>query len=104
MGCTSSDAAKATAPGQPGAKGGEVIEVTYFAMGHGRADPIKQLLSHAGANWKFHGETPESWAARKEAGKTAEFGALPIIKHGGRTFDLTVPAMRCLAMQLGYYP
>ena len=62
------------------------------------------MLAHAGANWKFHGETMESWGARKSSGKTAEFGALPIIKQGDKTFDLSIPSLRVLAMQLGYYP
>ena len=102
MGCTSSDAGTVNQPGK-GAKN-ELIEVTYFNIGHGRADPIKQMLAHANANWKFHGETFETWGARKSSGKTAEFGALPIIKQGDKTYDLSIPSMRVLAMQLGYYP
>ena len=55
MGCTSSDAGTATNP-QAG-KGGmsnDVIEVSYFGIGHGRASGIKLMLAHCGANWKFN--------------------------------------------------
>ena len=62
------------------------------------------MLVHSGVKWTFHGETFETWGARKKAGKTGEFGALPIIKKGNRTLDLSIPSLRSLGMELGYYP
>ena len=82
----------------------ELIELTYFDFGYGRADPLVQLLVHTDANWQYKGETFESWGARKQKGQTAEFGALPIVKKGNRTFDLSIPALRSLGMEFGYYP
>ena len=41
--------------------GKDVVELTYFDMGYGRADPITQLLVHANADWKFKPESMESW-------------------------------------------
>ena len=64
MGCNSSTAANASGPGGAPAKG-EIIEVSYFGQGHGRVDPIKQMLDHSGAKWKFMPETFESWVPRK---------------------------------------
>ena len=101
MGCANETS---TASANPGAPPSKLIEVTYFGLGYGRVDPIVQMLQHSGANWKFHAETFETWGPRKASGKTAEFGALPIIKIGQREFDLSIPALRSLAMQLGYYP
>jgi glutathione S-transferase len=82
----------------------EVIEVTFLGFGNGRADPIIQLLAHAGVNWKKNGLTPEEWGARKGAGETAEFGVMPIVKHGDTQYDLSLPALRRVAIKLGYYP
>ena len=62
------------------------------------------MLDHAGAKWKFCPETFESWGPRKAAGKTGEFGGLPIIKRGNMQIDLTVPSLRALGMEFGYYP
>lgn len=101
MGCANETATSSQAPGAPPS---QLIEVTYFGLGYGRVDPIIQMLEHAGSNYKFHPETFEAWGPRKAAGKTAEFGALPIVKIGKREFDLSIPALRSLAMQLGYYP
>ena len=101
MGCANESAAAGASPGAPPSA---LIEVTYFGFGFGRVDPLKQMLTHAGANWKFHGETFESWGPRKAAGNTAEFGGLPIVKIGQRQFDQSLPAMRSLALQFGYYP
>lgn len=102
MGCANESATAGASPGAPPPN--SLIEVTYFGFGFGRVDPIKHLLVHANANWKFHGETFETWGARKAAGKHAEFGALPIVKIGQREFDQSLPAMRSLALQFGYYP
>ena len=49
MGCDSSDAGTAMAPG--GAPGGK-LQVYYFAGFYGRVDPIRQMLNHAGADWE----------------------------------------------------
>ena len=76
MGCTNEPAAQQAAVGSaPNAK----VEITYFGMGWGRADPITQLLAHAGANYEVKGLDFAEWGQRKAAGKTAEFGAMPIV-------------------------
>ena len=62
------------------------------------------MLTHAKVAWKKNGLTQDEWVARKTSGKTAEFGALPIVNMGNQEFDLSLPAMRRLAMSYGYYP
>merc|ERR1712010_195285 len=62
------------------------------------------MLDHAGANWEFEPINPPDWPAIKASGKTGEFKGFPFIKKGDRTIDLCVPALRCVAMELGYYP
>ena len=132
MGCGSSDAGRAATPGAPPMQqqqmmqqnnmqggqqmqmqqkqqmqmqtGGGEIEITYFGFGNGRAGPLQFLLTQAKAPWKKNGLTFEEWGARKSSGKHAEFGALPIVNTGKAEFDLSIPAMRRLAMTYGLYP
>ena len=124
MGCTSSSAGQASGPGSAPAAAGktgaaagtkaaskDLIEVSYFGTfgplpnpPYARVDPFKQMLSHAGANWKFNGIKDTEWAAVKASGNTGEFGAMPFVKQGGQTYDLSIPALRRLAQQFGYYP
>ena len=44
---------------------GKKVEVEYFAMGYGRADPIRMLLGLKKIDYEYVGHTFESWGALK---------------------------------------
>ena len=93
MGCDSSDAGTAMAPG--GAPGGK-LQVYYFAGFYGRVDPIRQMLNHAGADWEDIGVSQDDWPAMKVSGAAGEFGAMPFAKKDNMKIDLSLPVLRAL--------
>ena len=103
MGCTSSTAAGAGNPGSVGKKGGKIV-MEYFNIGHGRGSSLEFLLAHAKADWEKNGIAFEDWPAKKQSGKTGEFGAMPIIYQDGGAYDCSIPTLRKLAAAHGYYP
>ena len=118
MGCGSSDAGSAGAPSAPPAQkaksstgagskktsmGGQIV-MEYFNVGHGRGSSLEFCLAHAKVDWKKNPISFEEWPAKKSSGKTGEFGAMPIIYHNGNKYDCSVPTLRRLCMQFGYYP
>ena len=62
------------------------------------------MCAHSGRNWVFKGIKAADWPGIKGSDEVGEFRGLPIIKTKNKTFDLSLPAMRALATDLGYYP
>ena len=85
-------------------KSDDVIEISYFDLGHGRASALKLMCAQSGRNWVFKGIKQADWPGIKGSDEVGEFKGLPIVKTKNKTFDLSIPAMRALATDLGYYP
>ena len=84
----------------------ESIKLEYFGDCYGRVDPIRQMLEHKGASYKFIGYTQESWGEMKENGGTAhlEMGGLPIAHYGGHQGrQQTMAVLRSLGCAHGFY-
>ncbi len=77
------------------------IKMHYFDA-YGRAESMRMLLEHAGANWEDNVLAGESFAAFKEAGH-AEFSQLPVLEMEGRFYAQSTAALRLLGNKFGYY-
>lgn len=60
----------------------EVVKIEYFKV-HGRAEPLRVLLHHAGVQYAEPGISIPTWVYRKSMGQTGEMGALPIVSYQG---------------------
>lgn len=105
--CESSDDLR-PATAQPGevarpGKNDEKITITYFEGGHGRPDPIQQLLEHKGVPYERRNISQEAWGEKKARGDTGEMGQLPVVVTKGREMQQTVATLRALGVEYGYY-
>ena len=100
MGCNTSTTASAPAPaGRAGKKASipGTVDITYFNVGKGRADPLEQLVAHAGQSWK---RTSVGFGE----GPTSEFGTgLPQTEINGKKYGQLGATLRYLGQRLGYY-
>ena len=60
----------------------ETVKIEYFKA-HGRAEPLRVMLHHAGADYVEQGVSFPTWVYRKSVGNTGEMGALPIVTYQG---------------------
>ena len=83
MGCNTSTTASAPAPsGRAGKKASipGTVDISYFNVGKGRADPLEQMCAHAGQSWKRSLFAPGQ-------GPTSEFGTgLPQTDVNGKKY------------------
>ena len=63
MGCNAS--CEVVQPSKEAAPEAERIKLEYFEDGHGRAEPIRFLLHHAGVDFEDVLLTQEEWIERK---------------------------------------
>ena len=76
----------------------------YFADGHGRAEPIRFLLYHAGVDFDDSLLTQEEWVERKQfSDNVGEFGKLPLLTAKGRPLGQSMSILRSLGIKHGYY-
>ena len=86
------------------AMGGKKVEVEYFAMGYGRADPIRMLLGLKKIDYEYVGHTFESWGALKGSGKGGEFNGLPRVRApNGMEYGQSLAILRSLGAKNGLY-
>ena len=78
------------------------IIIEYFDA-HGRPEPIRALLHHAGVPFSNDSVSLPGWAWRKTVGSTGEFGGLPIVRYQGRQMQQTGAILRALGTERGYY-
>ena len=90
--------------GSGAAMGGKKVEVEYFAMGYGRADPIRMLLGLKKIDYEYVGHTFESWGALKGSGKGGEFNGLPRVRAAnGQEYGQSLAILRSLGAKNGLY-
>ena len=77
-------------------------EVEYFE-GHGRAEPIRMLLSHAGCKFTNKYIKMEDWPQLKQDKKLYPSGGLPVLVIDGERHFETMACLRSAAIRLGYY-
>ena len=78
------------------------IVLSYFDV-YGRAEPVRMMLSHAKVDFVDDRIAFEAWPALK----MSKFGGggLPMITlNNGKMIGQTMPILRLLARQYGYYP
>ena len=61
----------------------ETVKIEYFNKIHGRAEPLRVLLHHAGVQYVDAGIRIPTWVYRKSMGNTGEMGQLPIVSYQG---------------------
>lgn len=76
----------------------DVVQISYFKAGHGRAEPIRALLHHANVQWTEAPIGLPTWLVRKSTGNTGEFGALPIVSYKGMQMQQTGAILRALGV------
>ena len=83
---------------------GKKVEVEYFCMGYGRADPIRMLLGLKKIEYEYVGHTFESWGALKGSGKGGEFNGLPRVRSvTGKEYGQSLAILRSLGAKNGLY-
>ena len=67
---------------------------------HGRAEPLKLMLSHSKVEFEELLVSAEDWNARKASGQV---GGLPIVYYKGEELQQTKAIMRSFGIRLGFY-
>jgi len=63
----------------------EKVGIEYFSDLHGRPEPLRAMLFHAGSEWTTDNVNFVSWKTyRIPFRKTGEMGQLPIIHYKGK--------------------
>ncbi len=81
----------------------EKICIEYFTDIHGRAEPLRCLLSHAQIEWEEKGVNMAGWVWRKTTKNTGEMGQLPIIHYQGKDMQQFGAVLRAIGVEKGYY-
>lgn len=76
--------------------------LVYFNV-YARAEPMRMMLKHAGADFKDERVSFEDWPAIKAAGKYPG-GTLPVWHQDGQWFMESKAILRYIGVQHGYYP
>lgn len=77
------------------------IKIHYFGM-HGRAEPIRMLLSHAKVEYEDLRFSFEEFGKAKAEGKY-EFGQVPAVEVDGVMYVQSQAILRSLGQKYGYY-
>ena len=75
------------------------IQVEYFAMGYGRADPIRFLLHLKELPYEYIGHTFETWGKVKGSGQGGEFNGLPRVRVNGKEFGQSLAILRSIGVR-----
>ena len=78
------------------------VEVEYFE-GHGRAEPIRMMLSISGVEYPNKYIDNDEWLTLKQNKKLYPTGGLPVVSINGKRYFETMATLRSLAMGLGIY-
>jgi glutathione S-transferase len=78
------------------------LKLHYFD-GMGRMEPIRQLLTHAKAEYEEVKYSFEEYGKAKASG-IFEWGQVPAIEHEGNLYTQTQAMFRFLGSMHGYYP
>ena len=79
------------------------VKIEYFSGGHGRAEPLRVLLHHAGVPFTDDTVSLTGWMWRKTINNTGEMGGLPIVHYQGRQMQQTGAVLRAFGTEKGYY-
>ena len=77
----------------------------YYFDAYGRAEQIRILLNHAGAEYEDVRYTREKWAeVKSESGSKFEYGQVPALEKDGKVYVQSDAILRLLGREYGYYP
>ena len=95
MGCSSSSDI---------ARDPNVPHIAYFKGVHGRAEPIKAMLSHKGTPHRIELVGGAGFVLKKKMGNNkTEFKGLPMLYYKGQEMAQTLAILRMLGIEHGYY-
>ena len=82
----------------------EGIQIQYFKA-HGRPEPLRAMLYHAGKTWTEMPVSIPTWIGKKISKKpNNEFGLfLPIFYWNGKKMTQTTAVLRAIGIEYGYY-
>ena len=79
------------------------IKIEYFGGGHGRPEPLRVMLHHAGIPFSNDDVSMTGWVWRKTINNTGEMGGLPIVHYQGKQMQQAMAVLRALGTEKGYY-
>ena len=80
----------------------EIVSIEYFE-GHGRPEPLRAMLHHAGVPFHTKNVGLAGWMMRKGTGNTGEMGQLPIVRYRGQEMQQFGATLRAIGIERGYY-